>query len=463
MKGDQAPRWRRVFGAIRDGWLMVGMTFCLLLLVECGYRGARGVGRMFGAGVPADSVGAPRNPFDTTAWAREYRRDHLKEEEVRWAPYVYVRNPTFQGTLISTDTAGHRITPVAPTAATSPRTIRVFFFGGSTTFGWYQRNEHTIPAEAARRIATLVGNRAHLEVTNFGIPGHTFTQEMLELLLQLRTGARPDVVVFYDGINDVMATVQNGRAGVPQNEANRAEDFARGRMLADEANPGLRRDLRVAKRVVTTMLGRLQFVRKIVEFKPAPGGGRQPDVDSLANSLAHVFASNARLVEALAAAYHFQPIYVWQPALLSTRKKLTERERWLSGPGRVGEVHRATPPLLRALMPSIAGARFTDATTLFDDDSLEVFVDHYGHTYERANPRVVDTMMTSLEPAIRRALQGPLPAADHRQLGAHGVGGHSPLRELNAPGADLGFVGAAYQLGGHEAQPKTRALQFVPR
>ena len=33
MKGDQAPRWRRVFGAIRDGWLMVGMTFCLLLLV----------------------------------------------------------------------------------------------------------------------------------------------------------------------------------------------------------------------------------------------------------------------------------------------------------------------------------------------------------------------------------------------------------------------------------------------
>ena len=43
---------------------------------------------------------------------------------------------------------------------------------------------------------------------------------------------RPDVVVFYDGINDVMATVQNGRAGLPQNEANREEDFRSGRLAA---------------------------------------------------------------------------------------------------------------------------------------------------------------------------------------------------------------------------------------
>ncbi len=385
---------------IRDAWLIVGVTAVLIVTLESAYRAQRVVRRALAGDDAEARRHTPANPFDTTRWATEYSRDHLREEEVRWAPYVYVRNPTFTGRHITVDSLGHRVTPLPAVTGTS--VVRLFFLGGSTTFGWYQRDAFTIPAEAARRLQQLVGNQTRIEAINLGAPGHTFTQEILELMLQLRAGNRPDVVVFYDGINDVMATVQNGRAGIPQNEWNRVADFNRGRTLAAQSAPGLANDVRVLRRAATSAGGRLEFVKRLVAAKGSAPATRE-STDSLAQHIAQVFAANARLVEALAANYGFQTIYVWQPALLSTRKTLTERERWLRQPGRIGDVHRALPPLIGPAMAAAAGSRFIDATGLFDHDSLEVFADLYGHTYERANPRVVDTLMAVLRPAVLQA------------------------------------------------------------
>ena len=54
-----------------------------------------------------------------------------------------------------------------------------------------------------------------------GIGSGTPEPEVLQLMLDLRTGERPDVVMFYDGINDVASAVQRGVAGDPQNESRR--------------------------------------------------------------------------------------------------------------------------------------------------------------------------------------------------------------------------------------------------
>jgi lysophospholipase L1-like esterase len=387
---------------VRDGWLILGITLLFIVLLESGYRAVAIIGGAIGRDA-ADPRGVePSNPLDTLPWWPAYKADHLREEEVRWTPYVYIRNPTFAGTHMTVDSLGRRVTPFA--ASVGGPAVRVFFYGGSTTFGWFQRDSFTIPAVAAQRLQNLVGDRASVTVTNFGVPGHTFTQEILELLLQLRAGARPDVVVFYDGINDAMATVQNGRAGIPQNEWNREADFERGRQLAREYEPGLHNDVRTSLRSARAIVGRLQFVRRLTT-RPAnaTGGESGATSDSLARHLVRTFASNAQLVEALADRYGFEPIYVWQPALLATAKNLTPRERWLRTPSGIGELHRAVPALIGQAMTPVVGERFIDATSLFDGDSLEVFADLYGHTYERANPRIVDTLMTRLGPAVQRA------------------------------------------------------------
>jgi len=208
-----------------------------------------------------------------------------------------------------------------------------------------------------------------------------------------------------------MATVQNGRAGIPQNEANRVEDFNRGRSLAVEEQPGIANDRLWAKRVVTIIFGRFEFVRSIKAHAAPPPGAPVIATDSAAGEMVRMYASNARIVEALAKDYGFEPIYIWQPALLSTPKPLTKREKWLESPAesqpeltRIRDLHRAVPRLISDTMRPILGSRFVDATSLFSDDSAEIYVDLFGHTYERANPRVVDSFMPQLTAAARSAL-----------------------------------------------------------
>src|SRR5687768_708204 len=303
------PAAARGVRLLRDGWLIFGITLVFIVLLDSGYRVVTAIGRAISGPPAGPRAPAPANPLDTLAWWPAYNTDHLREEEVQWTPYVYIRNPTFAGTHMTVDSLGHRVTPQS--AVNGAPVLRVFFLGGSTTFGWFQRDSFTIPAVAARRLQDAVGDRASVRVTNFGVPGHTFTQEILELMLQLRAGVRPDVVVFYDGINDAMATVQNGHAGVPQNEWNRVADFERGRQLAREAEPGLLNDVRVSLRSARSMVGRLRFVRRLAT-RPSNSSGTpsgQP-IDSLARHLVGTFASNAMIVEALQARFGFEPIYV---------------------------------------------------------------------------------------------------------------------------------------------------------
>src|SRR6185295_3816027 len=99
------------------------------------------------------------------------------------------RRKPFHGTYINVDSAGIRITPQRPISGVP--VARVFMFGGSTMWGWLQRYDKTIPAEVARRLATMADSVGGIEVTNFGETGYVFTQEVLELMLQLRAGNRP--------------------------------------------------------------------------------------------------------------------------------------------------------------------------------------------------------------------------------------------------------------------------------
>ena len=79
--------------------------------------------------------------------------------------------------------------------------VSVWFFGASALFGDGQRDDHTIPSEFARRAEA---DGIPVEVRNYGRPG-TSTWQELELFEQLvSTGQRPDLVVFYDGFNDLV-------------------------------------------------------------------------------------------------------------------------------------------------------------------------------------------------------------------------------------------------------------------
>jgi len=99
---------------------------------------------------------------------------------------------------------GHRVT-WSPPADPSCRAPVVWVFGGSTTFGEGQRDEHTVPSELAR---AAWDDGVALDVTNFGQLGDPHWVEVRRLEEALgTTDERPDLVIFYDGANEVITRI----------------------------------------------------------------------------------------------------------------------------------------------------------------------------------------------------------------------------------------------------------------
>jgi lysophospholipase L1-like esterase len=101
--------------------------------------------------------------------------------------------------------------------------VSVWFFGASALFGDGQRDDHTIPSEFSR-LAEADG--IALDVRNYGRPGIAMWQE-LELFQQLvASGQKPDLVVFYDGFNDLAWQMNLELSAEPTNVYDRTRNQA---------------------------------------------------------------------------------------------------------------------------------------------------------------------------------------------------------------------------------------------
>ena len=72
---------------------------------------------------------------------------------------------------------------------------KLFFFGGSTTFGYNVADQHTIPSY-------FQSFAPQYDVFNFGRGYYYSKQENILLMDLLERGHRPDVAVFIDGLNE---------------------------------------------------------------------------------------------------------------------------------------------------------------------------------------------------------------------------------------------------------------------
>jgi hypothetical protein len=377
-------------GALRDFWMILGITLVFAVVLETCYRGQGALRKMLST---ASAPAPVPHPYADSAWYPDLKDDMARSDALAWRSYVYFRHRPFRGHYVTVDDSAHRLT-VQP-SFDGPGVAPVFFFGGSTMYGSFQRDSMTIPSCVARRLGALGNPSLRFRITNFGETGYIFAQEVVELELELRNGARPRAVVFYDGINDVMAALQNGAPGIPQNERNRAIDFDMGRVVFNWRTDFLS-DLQAWGRLFAVGLRRSQLLQRLrtVLAGPPPAGPAAPE---LARQLVESYVGTAQQVEALAKAYGFQTLYVWQPALHGTGKALTPFEqRLVSGIEGVPfqqerrAIHGAVPAMLDSAMAPIAGARFVNLSGLFTGYAGPVFVDDIGHTTEAAIPLIVN-------------------------------------------------------------------------
>lgn len=144
------------------------------------------------------------------AFADQPFADDLKAEQDTFSNERLVASPVggydigdFRGRFTNVS-ARERFTPTAR-CTDCPRG-EIWIMGGSAAFGLGQRDGHTIAAELSRIAAT---DGLGLVVHNFGVPGWTIHQEVqkLESLLDEEDRARPTMVIFLDGYNDVLGSI----------------------------------------------------------------------------------------------------------------------------------------------------------------------------------------------------------------------------------------------------------------
>jgi lysophospholipase L1-like esterase len=89
--------------------------------------------------------------------------------------------------------------------------LEVWFLGGSALWGLGQRDDRTIPSEVAK-LADKAG--IPIRAVNLGVPGYTQWQQEAALGYRLSRGERPDLVVVYDGANDLTAMIYRAGQGI---------------------------------------------------------------------------------------------------------------------------------------------------------------------------------------------------------------------------------------------------------
>jgi hypothetical protein len=230
----------------------------------------------------------------------------------------------------------------------------------------------------------------------------------------LRAGKRPQVVVFYDGINDVASLIQNGVPGIPQNEFSRERDFVLGRrVFAWEQDLGT--EVRALGALGTAAVQRLQFLARLSRLlRGVTQTGQSPEDRELARSYVDSYLSTVAIVDALGEAYGFVPIHVWQPTIHSTGKSLTAWESAILSEAtsndygrRLVSVHRLVKRELETRARSlIVDCRLLMLTEAFDAETGPIFADRIGHTYERANTIVVERLLPRVLDAMQRGRSG---------------------------------------------------------
>jgi hypothetical protein len=131
-------------------------------------------------------------------WAEGYFRE-LQLTPFSYWPFTESRPLSFRGEFITVDGWERRSYRAAGVGGDAPV---VWLLGGSTAWGEGQRDEHTIASELVRLSEAAGGP---VVVRNFGQRGWTHFQEMVLFEQLLASEEAPDVVVFYDGANEVNA------------------------------------------------------------------------------------------------------------------------------------------------------------------------------------------------------------------------------------------------------------------
>ena len=327
----------------------------------------------------------------------------LREQDMIWEPYLHYRFKPMQGKYNTIYANGQRKTS-NPSLKDSATALKIFCFGGSTMYSSGARDEHTIPSELAQLIHENFPDQ-NVEVTNFGCHGYTRATENIQLQQELVKNNIPDIVIFYDGVNEVISGHQNNAAGAPTNAYNRRKEFK----IAHSYKKRIKLMIYSSNlyRFVTTMQRKIFSGQTYIKLSARP--------DSLATDIADNFIGLVKVSKSLENEYGFKVYNFMQPHIYS-KKTLSEAEKIYHQDQLYYEnLYTLAYEHVRQDSLMINDTTFVDISNIFDDIEKTIYLD-FCHKGEYGNQLVAAAMFSTIKSELVPKIQDSVTNSETEQL-----------------------------------------------
>jgi len=229
------------------------------------------------------------------------RIKELRESnQIIYSPYVsYKPIPNYKGDSVNSGSDSLRKNG-KKNCIISGKPKKIFTFGGSTMWASGVRDNETIPAYLYEY---LCKNGISIEVINYGVFGWSSPSEIIEFQRQVERGNKPDIVIFYDGINDIYSVSRN-------QEAIFAVDYK-----TSPGNFDNIKDLNLvewwAHHSYTHDL--LKYLRIIERYDD---GLKDQDInESLKNQTVSFYVNQLKIIKSMEETFGFKSFFYWQPSI----------------------------------------------------------------------------------------------------------------------------------------------------
>ena len=358
---------------VRDVWLIVGIA--MLILIAGNY-----------------SLEFLSDLFDRRAKSPVYEnfpdyKNFWKEQKnakARFEPYYHWRRDAYSGKYTNISEDGVRLTP---NSGIRPDAKQVFMFGGSTMWGTGSPDNQTIPSY----LQAQIGDAA--QVHNFGESGYVSAQELNLLLHLLSTGNIPDVVIFYDGVND-------GYAGAYSPAVPRDPQNLRQRRSMDTRNVFIRAAFMLYESSNYRRLRNYLRLRSPFDSAPRDSWGEQIDKDIKTNSelVLDMYEAHIRQVQALAREYKFRVLFYWQPHLFSLTRENNSYEESLidTSSSTLVDSQQEVYTVARKRLLNRENEDIFFLGNIFDDFNEPIYID-WNHVGPTGNKIIAAEMFRAIE------------------------------------------------------------------
>ncbi|GLR87779.1 hypothetical protein GCM10007857_44900 [Bradyrhizobium iriomotense] len=345
-------------------WVVLGVALLLLMSLEVlltSYYERADKEEIVSAAKAAANADVYANADLAEGYFKEFK--DAAHWPLPWASYTQSRAPDYTGKFINVNEGIRRTWNSGTINDDRSARLRIFFFGGSTLWGYGSRDDFTIPSLVAKKLAEK-GTGA--KVTNYAVGADVTTQSLIRFVLELRKRNAPDLVVFYGGRMDAFSACYEGKPGVPIGSSNLER-------ISSDKEAKARVTIKLENFALTRLLtGKRKFV------------GCLEKLDALSDGALEVYLGNVRFVKAISESLSFKTLFYLEPQLSDkTHRTKYEEDHLLKSekrlPGR-NDIYSLMRSKLVKEYESSGQNVIHDLHDMFSDVASPIYIDgsHYG-------------------------------------------------------------------------------------